>query len=160
MSRDKVEHYYLLTTLSNLNIWNATWNPHKEDPRGCRAHCIKVPKWQVNAVPNRWEGTIKKPRSYSEICFVLVCGFWLFFLSFRHSYCASPKALHDQQYKLETLGDWYFVNKKYCTKGLAWSAIPIRNTKRLNFCEQNLQETDQFKTFWRFGNFSGECCLA
>jgi hypothetical protein len=25
------------------------------------------------------------------------------------------------------------VNKKYYTKGLAWSAIPIRNTKRLNF---------------------------
>jgi hypothetical protein len=20
---------------SSLNIWNATWNPHKEDPRGC-----------------------------------------------------------------------------------------------------------------------------
>jgi hypothetical protein len=43
MSRDKVEHYYLLTTaflmsgmsLSSLNIWNATWNPHKEDPHGC-----------------------------------------------------------------------------------------------------------------------------
>jgi hypothetical protein len=53
MSRDKVEHYYLLTTSSSLNIWNATWNPHKEDPRGCWAHCIEVPKWQVNAVPNR-----------------------------------------------------------------------------------------------------------
>jgi hypothetical protein len=43
MSRDKVEHYYLLTlaflmsgmALSSVNIWNATWNPHKEDPRGC-----------------------------------------------------------------------------------------------------------------------------
>jgi hypothetical protein len=40
MSRDKVEHYYLLTTAflmsgmssSSLYIWNATWNPHKEDP--------------------------------------------------------------------------------------------------------------------------------
>jgi hypothetical protein len=40
MSRDKVEHYYLLTTtflmsgmsLRSLNIWNATWNPHIEDP--------------------------------------------------------------------------------------------------------------------------------
>jgi hypothetical protein len=40
MSRDKVEHYYLLTVAllmsgmssSSLNIWNATWNPHKEDP--------------------------------------------------------------------------------------------------------------------------------
>jgi hypothetical protein len=40
MSRDKVEHYDLLTTAflmsgmssSRLNIWNATWNPHKEDP--------------------------------------------------------------------------------------------------------------------------------
>jgi hypothetical protein len=31
MSRDKVEHYYLLTVSSSLNIWNATWNPHKED---------------------------------------------------------------------------------------------------------------------------------
>jgi hypothetical protein len=51
------------------------------------------------------------------------------------------------------------VNKKYYTKGLAWSAVPIRNTKRLNFCEQNLQETDQFKTFWRSKNFSGGCCL-
>jgi hypothetical protein len=43
MSRDKVEHYYLLTAAflmsgmssSSLNIWNTTWNPHKEDPRGC-----------------------------------------------------------------------------------------------------------------------------
>jgi hypothetical protein len=43
MSRDKVEHYYLVTTAflmsgmasSSLNVWNATWNPHKEDPRGC-----------------------------------------------------------------------------------------------------------------------------
>jgi hypothetical protein len=35
MSRDKVEHYYLLIASSSLNIWNATWNPHKEDPRGC-----------------------------------------------------------------------------------------------------------------------------
>jgi hypothetical protein len=43
MSRDKVEHYYLLTAAflmlgmssSSLNIWNATWNPHKEDPHGC-----------------------------------------------------------------------------------------------------------------------------
>jgi hypothetical protein len=52
------------------------------------------------------------------------------------------------------------MNKKYCTKGPAWSAIPIRNTKRLNFCEQNLQETDQFKTLWRSGNFSAGCCLA
>jgi hypothetical protein len=40
MNRDKVEHYYLLTATflmsgmssSSLNIWNATWNPHKEDP--------------------------------------------------------------------------------------------------------------------------------
>jgi hypothetical protein len=40
MSRDKVEHYYLPATaflmsgmsLSSLNIWNATWNPRKEDP--------------------------------------------------------------------------------------------------------------------------------
>jgi hypothetical protein len=40
MSRDKVEHYYVLTTAflmsgmssSSLYIWNATWNPHKEDP--------------------------------------------------------------------------------------------------------------------------------
>jgi hypothetical protein len=39
MSRDKVEHYYLLIAAflmsgmssSSLNIWNATWNPHKED---------------------------------------------------------------------------------------------------------------------------------
>jgi hypothetical protein len=38
--------------------------------------------------------------------------------------------------------------------------IPITNTKRLNFCEQKLQETDQFKTFLRSGNFSGGCCLA
>jgi hypothetical protein len=38
--RDKVENYYLLTAAflmsgmssSSLNIWNATWNPHKEDP--------------------------------------------------------------------------------------------------------------------------------
>jgi hypothetical protein len=53
--------YYLLTAAflmsgmssSSLNIWNATWNPHKEDPRGCWAHCIEVPKWQVNPVPNR-----------------------------------------------------------------------------------------------------------
>jgi hypothetical protein len=38
--RDKVEHYYpptaaflmLGVSLSSLNIWNATWNPHKEDP--------------------------------------------------------------------------------------------------------------------------------
>jgi hypothetical protein len=43
MSRDKVEHYFLLTAAflmsgmssSSLNIWNASWNPRKEDPRGC-----------------------------------------------------------------------------------------------------------------------------
>jgi hypothetical protein len=73
---------------------------------------------------------------------------WLlaFFFPFVISSCASPKALHDQQYQLETLRDRIFVNKKYCTKGPAWSAIPIRNSKILNFLEQNLQETDQFKT--------------
>jgi hypothetical protein len=32
MNRDKVEHYYQHTTSSSLNIWNDTWNPHKEDP--------------------------------------------------------------------------------------------------------------------------------
>jgi hypothetical protein len=40
MSRDNVMHYYLLTTAflmlgmssSSLKIWDATWNPHKEDP--------------------------------------------------------------------------------------------------------------------------------
>jgi hypothetical protein len=40
MSRDKVEHYNLLTVAflmsgmswSSLNTWNATWNPQKEDP--------------------------------------------------------------------------------------------------------------------------------
>jgi hypothetical protein len=40
MSRDNVEHYYLLTAAflmsgtssSSLNIWNATWNPHKRTP--------------------------------------------------------------------------------------------------------------------------------
>jgi hypothetical protein len=39
MSRDKVEHYYVLTATflmsgmssSSLNIWNATWNPDKGD---------------------------------------------------------------------------------------------------------------------------------
>jgi hypothetical protein len=43
MSKYKVEHYYLLTTAflmscmasSSLNIWNATWNPHKEDLCDC-----------------------------------------------------------------------------------------------------------------------------
>jgi hypothetical protein len=90
---------------------------------------------------------------------VLECGFCLFFFPFVTLYCASPKALHDQQYQLETLRDWFFVNKKYYTKGPTWSAIPIRNTKRLNICEQNLQETDQFKIFWRSGNFSEGCCL-
>jgi hypothetical protein len=52
------------------------------------------------------------------------------------------------------------VNKKYYTNGPAWSAIPIRNTKRLNFCEQNLQETDQFKTFGGLGTLAGGCGLA
>jgi hypothetical protein len=113
----------------------------------------------TNVVPNRYEGAIKKPRSYNEICFVLECGFWHSFFPFVTLSCASPKALHDRQYQLETLRDWFFVNKKYCTKGPAWSAIPIRNTKRLNFCEQNLQEIDHFKTFLRSGNFSGGCCL-
>jgi ribonuclease HI len=62
--------------------------------------------------------------------------------------------------EIRKLRDWFFVNKKYCTKGLGWSTIPVRNTKRLDFCEQNLQETDQFKTFWRSHNFSRWCCLA
>jgi hypothetical protein len=43
MSRDKVYHYYLLIAAflmsgmssSSLNIWNVTWNPHKEDTDGC-----------------------------------------------------------------------------------------------------------------------------
>jgi hypothetical protein len=45
MSRDKVEHYYVLKAAflmsgmssSSLNILNDTWNPHKEDPRGYTA---------------------------------------------------------------------------------------------------------------------------
>jgi hypothetical protein len=55
-----------------------------------------------------------------------------------------------------------FVNKTYkcCTKGPACLAIPIRNTKRMNICEQNLQKIDQFKIGWRSGNYSGGCCLA
>jgi hypothetical protein len=143
MSRDKVEHYYLVTTAflmlgmssSNLNIWNATWNPHKEDPRGCWAHCIEVPKWQVNALPNRKEGIIKNLGLMARFFWSLSVAFGFFFLSFRHSVLCT-------------------------TKGSPWSAIPIRNTERLNFCEQNLQETDQFKTSWRSGNYSGGCCLA
>jgi hypothetical protein len=37
------------------------------------------------------------------------------------------------------------VNKKYRTKGPAWSAIPIRNTKRLNFCEKNYKKLTSSK---------------
>jgi hypothetical protein len=40
MSREKIEHYLLTTSFlmsgmssSSLNILNATWNPHKEDPK-------------------------------------------------------------------------------------------------------------------------------
>jgi hypothetical protein len=32
MSRDKVEHFYLFKASSSLDIWSATWNPHKGDP--------------------------------------------------------------------------------------------------------------------------------
>jgi hypothetical protein len=48
------------------------------------------------------------------------------------------------------------VNKKYSTKDPAWPAIPIRNNKRLKFCEQNLQETNQFKTFGGLGTLAGD----
>jgi hypothetical protein len=91
---------------------------------------------------------------------VLECGFWLFFLFFRHSVLCITKGPAWSAIPIRNIRDWFFVNKKYCTKGPAWSAIPIRNTKRLNFCEENLQETDQFKTFWGSRNFSGGCCLA
>jgi hypothetical protein len=121
MSKDKIKHYYLLTTAflmsgmssSSLNIWNATWNPHKKDPYGCWAHCIKVPKWQVNAVPNSWEGYNKIIGFTTRfvLCLSVAFGFFHFF---RHSVLCM------------------------FTKGPAWSAIPIRNTKILNFCEQNL----------------------
>jgi hypothetical protein len=36
----------------------------------------------------------------------------------------------------------------------------IRNTTRLNFCEQNLQDTDQSAIGLRSENFSGGCYLA
>jgi hypothetical protein len=93
MSRDKVEHYYLLAaaflmlgmSLSSLNIWNATGNPHKKDPMAAK----HIASWYQNHKFMQYQickkGPYKKPRSYSEICFVLECGFWLLFLSFRHS---------------------------------------------------------------------------
>jgi hypothetical protein len=109
-----------------------------------------------------WEGTIKNLGLTARF----VCAWvWLldFFFPFVTPSCAcSPKALHDQQYQLETIRDWICVNKtyKYCTKGPARSAIPIRNTERLNFCEQNLQDTNQCTTGLRSGNFRGGCYLA
>jgi hypothetical protein len=43
------------------------------------------------------------------------------------------------------------VNKKYCTKGPAWSTIPIRNTKRLNFCEKTNKKLTRSKHFGGLG---------
>jgi hypothetical protein len=48
------------------------------------------------------------------------------------------------------------VNKKYCIKGLAWSAIPIRNTKKLNFCEQNYKKLTSSKHFGGLGTLAGD----
>jgi hypothetical protein len=62
-----------------------------------------------------------------------VVTFGYFFFSFVTLSCAHvPKALHDQQY---------------------------RNTKRLNFCEQNLQDTNQSTTALRSVNFRVGYCL-
>jgi hypothetical protein len=89
----------------------------------------------------RKKGPYKNLSLIARFVLCLSVAFGFFFFSFvTPSDACSPKALHDQQYRLETLRDWIFVIKtyKYCTKGPAWSAIPIRNTKRLNFCENNL----------------------
>jgi hypothetical protein len=46
-----------------------------------------------------------------------------------------------------------------CTKGSAWSTKQIRNTKRFNFCEQNLQDTDQSTVDLKSVNFHAGYCL-
>jgi hypothetical protein len=146
MSKDKVEHYYLITTTflmsgmssSSLNIWNATWNPHIEDPRGCWAHCIEVPKWQVNAVPIGKKG--------------------LFFFPFVTPSCASPKALHDQQYQLETLRDWIIVNKtyKYCTKGVHGQQYQLETLRDWIFVNKTYKKLTSSKQVGGRGTLAGD----
>jgi hypothetical protein len=144
MRRDKVEHYYLLTTAllmsgrssSSLNIWmphgiHTKRTPVAAEHTALRYQNDKLMQYQIGKM------TSVLQRDLFCACVWLLA----FFFPFITPSCASPKALHDKPYQLETLRDWIFVNKKYCTKGPAWSAIPIRNTKRMNFCEQNLQET-------------------
>jgi hypothetical protein len=104
-------------------------------PQGCWAHCIKVPKWQVSSVPNMYEGTIKNLGLTLIFALFLSVVFGIF-CSFHHSVLCMYIKRH------------------------AWSAISIINTKRLNFCEQNLQDTDQSTTTLTSVNFRARCCLA
>jgi hypothetical protein len=48
------------------------------------------------------------------------------------------------------------VNKKYCTKGLAWSAIAIKTTKRLNFCEKTFKKLTSSKQVGGLGTLAGD----
>jgi hypothetical protein len=78
MSRDKVEHYYLVTTAflmsgmssSSLNILNATWNPHEEEPVAAEhtASRYQNDKLMQHQIGKKGQN---KPRPYSEICSVL-----------------------------------------------------------------------------------------
>jgi hypothetical protein len=155
MSRDKVEHYYLLTASSSLNICNATWNPHKEDPRGCWAHCIEVPKWQVNAVPSRYEGTMKNLGLIARFVLCLSAAF-VFFFPFVTLYCASPKTLHDQQYQLETLRDWFFVNKNTIPKALHGQQYQLETQRDWIFFNKTYKKLTSSKHFGGLGTLAGD----
>jgi hypothetical protein len=48
------------------------------------------------------------------------------------------------------------VNKKYYTKGPAWLAIPIRNTKRLNFVNKTYKKLTSSKHFRGLGTLEGD----
>jgi hypothetical protein len=48
------------------------------------------------------------------------------------------------------------VNKKYCTKDLACSTIPIRNTKRLNFLNKTYKKLTSSKHFGGLGTLAGD----
>jgi hypothetical protein len=114
MSRDKVEHYYLLAVAflmlgmssSSLNIWNATGNPHKKDPMAAK----HTASWYQNHKFMQYQickkGPYKNLGLTARFVLCLSVAFGFFFFPFVTPSCAcSPKALHDQQYQLETLRD-------------------------------------------------------
>jgi Ca2+-dependent lipid-binding protein len=139
MSRDKVEHYYLLTTTSWCRVCHRlvlTYRmPHgihtKRTPMVVEHNASRYQMDMLMQYQIGKKGPYKNLGLTSSFVLCLSMAFG-FFLSFHHCILCM------------------------ITKGPAWSALPITNTKRLNFCEKTYKILTSPQQVWGLRTLAGD----